>query len=141
MSREIRFRGWDLNEKVMMYNDESAEHDVSYWDGVEASKVELVNHTLDSSSILNTVEWMQFTGLFDKNDTPIYEGDIVQPSAYIKSNLNLSEIVFKDGLFQLGGKGTHGTLIESLRASRAANNDYLVIGNVHSNPELLEIKK
>ena len=71
----------------------------------------------------------QFTGLTDKNDTKIFEGDIVKAD-----NGHISEVVFWKGLFCLICRchGTHKALL---------NDNVIVIGNIHDNPELLEAKE
>jgi uncharacterized phage protein (TIGR01671 family) len=127
MSRTIKFRAWNPVDMEML-SDPNVYDAVGINDNFE-------NFESDGYSM------MQYTGLNDKNGVEIYEGDILQPSAYIKSSFNLSEIVFKDGIFRLSGKGKHQTLIGSLRASRTAGNDYIVIGNIYENPELLEKEK
>ena len=73
---------------------------------------------------------MQFTGLHDKNGKEIYEGDLIELD--IEDGLNKFGIVkFEDGCFGVN--------------SRAATLAYLtacgskIIGNIHENPELLEI--
>jgi len=124
MSREIKFRCWNPVDMEML-------SDPNVYDAVG------INDNFENFES-DDYYMMQFTGLKDNAGRDIYEGDLVQPSAYIKSSFKVSEIIFKDGLFRLGGKGTHTTLIASLRASRTANNDYIVIGNIHQHHELLE---
>lgn len=74
----------------------------------------------------------EFTGLYDKNGTKIFEGDIVK--------LPLSErnckVVFKSGCFvaEYGSQGL--TVNNSLYGG-----DVEVIGNIYDNPELLEENK
>ena len=73
---------------------------------------------------------IQFTGLLDKNDVEIYEGDIVQIDDM--GDFWLAEIIFHESCFVYKSKNLywHGETIESLKTE--------IIGNIHENSELLE---
>ena len=60
--REIKFRAWDGLNKTM-----------SYW-----TINDLCNHTEDSDRPSCFEEWMQYTGLKDKNGKEIYFDDFVE---------------------------------------------------------------
>lgn len=74
------------------------------------------------------VELMQFTGLLDKNDKEIYEGDI------LKTCNNKNAVVdFINGCFVLLGDENRELLCTACSYEE-------IIGNIHENPELVETK-
>lgn len=104
MSREIKFRAWN-SKKNKMELDVYKECD----------------------------DLMQYTGLKDKNEKEIYEGDILKYFHKATGSI-VREVIYKSGAFGIEGtvKGTHiifGNILESERE---------VIGNVYENPELLK---
>jgi uncharacterized phage protein (TIGR01671 family) len=123
--RELKFRAWDKEQQIMVYQDENNSAD--YWDGVHASKIELVNSILKNDS---RYEFMQYTGLRDKNGTEIYEGDIVL--IYGKGSDLFTEEPFTVEWIgnDEGGYGIGYGLFPSTF-------DYEVIGNIYEHPHLL----
>ena len=114
MQREIKFRAFDKEAKTM--------HKVSsiYFDN---KQVFIQEKFFDVWLDLNDVELMQFTGLYDKNDNEIYEGDVIP--LFGKNHA----VKFKDGMFTINDREMR-RYIHSIPLE--------VIGNVYENPELLK---
>jgi hypothetical protein len=64
MTREIKFRAWDKSRKIMIDNPGDIPGDL---------QVSFINNSFVNSDY----DFMQFTGLHDKNGKEIYEGDII----------------------------------------------------------------
>ena len=137
--REIKFRAWDPDEKVMMYDDETAAHKMGYWDGVNTSPISMINTQLKEDSLIPDI-YMQYTGLKDANGIEIYEGDIVKTTQHIGGNFvdniyNQYQVIFSGFSFQLQSipEQLHTTSLHL-----GDDTEIEVIGNCHENPELLK---
>lgn len=115
MSRVIKFRAWDKDEERM-------------------TVCMTLNQMLEKSPdpfykmFKDDFEWMQFTGLFDKNKKEIYEGDIVHFKH--DDGFFIEEITAPVNWYQ----DCYGTGWGRL----TQHEDIEVIGNVYENPELLK---
>lgn len=75
MSREIKFRAWNKEKKIMCYDNEGSSS--CYWGGAYPFEVGIINRYMNLPECLRDCEYMQYIGIFDKNGRGIYEGDIV----------------------------------------------------------------
>ena len=87
---------------------------------------------------------MQFTGLWDKNGKKIYEGDVVELSHTEQSGSRVSGLVVEylvnmSGFYLMkNGRGVHLSHEQTVLDGKLKHIE--VIGNIYSNPELLEGK-
>lgn len=118
--------------KVRAFNDDKNSF-------VSAKLIELENMEIIDERGFD-LSWL--TGLKDKNGDDIYEGDILQPSSYTKSEFARCTVVFKKGMFCFDISRPFITSINPLSASlsrgKSSNNGFVVIGNIYQNPELIE---
>jgi len=131
MSREIKFRAWDKIRKIWIHI-----MSIQWFSGKEGCVAD-GTHSYPFSDI----ELIQFTGLKDKNDKEIYEGDIVRTPDIAD---NLWEIYWHINGFCLGRKRKDKSVLDW----PTDENGYVcygrswvdieVLGNIYENPELLE---
>jgi uncharacterized phage protein (TIGR01671 family) len=127
MSRVIKFRAWDK----------------------ENIKMESVDFLGENTLHIYNAEWeniedfylMQYTGLKDKNDNAIYEGDITESyDGYVRY------VIWKDNSWKYclkvkrnyRGESYIETLYNDIGDTKSKRFGDKVIGNIYENPELLK---
>ena len=152
MSREIKFRAWEIKNKIMHNNVCQLDwHTNSGITNLQPSHIYSRKRIENSygynktDGIAYKFELMQFIGEKDKNGKDIYEGDIIERKYYhnnppskrpkVKFILVKMVVVFSGGSFHLdNGKydgSDYGTTINERW------NNMEILGNIYETPELL----
>lgn len=140
MNREIKFRAWDKVNNIMRIITE-----ISFrTNTIDVEPQEGTLETFDLYDVLLAKDeyvLMEYTGLKDKKDIKIYEGDIIEDS-----DKKRHVVIFRNG-----GFGREGRFLINYRTEEYAIthepliNDVVegceVIGNIYENAELLQVEK
>ena len=120
--KEIKFRAWDKNTKIMIPWDHLVKSRIYF----RTFRCALVSENSDN------IELMQYTGLKDKNGIEIYEGDILFHPLQGKRKVfyPYSETVASYGLRNVDN-GMGSTLQDAHRV-------WEIIGNCYEKPEPLK---
>lgn len=127
-----KYRGWHTKHKRMFSAEEMAADQLTL---LPTGEFINVSGRDTSESVIYPIDKfipLQYTGLDDKNDTEIYEGDIVK----LDSWEGTQQIKFIEGAFCLAFKdGQYAGDIHYIH--HAGIKQATVIGNIYENPELL----
>ena len=127
--RKIAFRIWDKEKNEMVYNPIDAK--MRFLSMRSPNEDEVETHIGYSTYPWERFEFMQYTGLKDRNGKEIYEGDVVCTSLLIPGEVKWGDdIACFEVVHSLGSRGLFGYIKEG--------SGVLVIGNVHENPDLLK---
>ena len=123
--REIKFRAW-VKEKKAIFEVIL----IDYVTKKVTYLLERVGHLLSiRDAKFNDIEFMQYTGLKDKNNKEIYEGDIF--------HIGSKKILYVVEWIDCGLKGRQIKNISWIGLDYWKD-DIEVIGNIYENPELME---
>lgn len=125
--REIKFRAWDKELKMMAYWYPENPH---HWH----TKQDQILYSFPKQDGPFLSDWMQYTGLKDKNGKEIFEGDIVE-AIWDMTGTNeilktIAEVKFSEGSFVWDDKKRHDSLFYK-------HITFNIIGNIWENPELV----
>ena len=128
--REILFRGKRTDNGEWIEGFYSAEEYDPYIGKIEyIPRIQIIGKCVSLGVIPETVG--QYTGLTDKNDVRIFEGDIV---SLVKHNGLIYKVVYEPCRFELVNSKDINCFVLDIYKSE----DIEVIGNIHDKPELLK---
>lgn len=139
-----RYRVWVKIGKRMVFSDDILGIDYENKE-IVTQQVYFENGLPDGRDLDNFVfeeiELMQSTGLFDKNDKEIFEGDIIEWSYWDEfEDSGTAKIIFDKGMFKLLDVRTEKSVWDNL-FDCIENCNVFLQGNIYENPELLEDKE
>lgn len=135
--REIKFRAWDKENEHMVYSDKYECYYNFSFDSKTGNLTCAVNYCHcdifgdehDDWNELDNI--MQYTGITDKNDKGIYDGDICK-------------CIDEDGLYQVKCDPDIAAFVfvqhdrTMFSFGDYSGRDFEVVGNIYENPELLQ---
>ena len=126
-----KFRAWDKLRKIMLpVGDLDTSYKLVYLEEDNGYRCEMD---------FDEIELMQFTGLKDKNDNEIFEGDIVKFPEF-NGDIYITPVVWDKSYacFGLSFSGKYPISFDYLEEFYTELKDIEVVGNIYENPELLE---
>lgn len=127
-----KFRVWDKLDKEIYGVEE-----INWFNG----EFDFIGDAITFKRNADEVELMQSTGLFDKEGTEVFEGDIIAIEVEeIETPINAK--IFQNNkigmlMFHVFEDNEDVPMVELLEDNSVA---FAVIGNIYENPELLEVE-
>ena len=126
MTREIKFRAFVAGEMQYVYSLDWGNEGLFKNEDCRVNMGKNGNFGVP----METANLMQYTGLKDKNGKEIYEGDIIEKSAYDNDHL-IGAVQMINGRWCTNESFNYDALNFPLHVVE-------IIGNIHENPELLK---
>lgn len=123
MNREIKFRAWAEDKKIMLNN--YADNTTLLTGGIDVASY----HRNSEANYAQKLILMQHTGLCDMKSKWIYEGDILAPFG------NISHDLMMEDAFVVKWE------VNGWNIGAEPDCDYAIVGNIYENPELLKEPK
>lgn len=125
--REILFRGKTVNNERWVYGSYLSKFDNDDFADTMIEKGTMFSFAIDGKSLC------QFTGMYDKNNIRIFEGDILKTT---NSNCEIWFVDYKKTAFCANQSNSNYSCVldDFMDYSHVE-----VIGNIHDNPELLKL--
>ena len=136
--RTIKFRGKRTDTNEWVYGDLKHIHDTG-WSFIFVEGLSDEDKDEEYMVIPETVG--QFTGLIDENGTDVFECDILASNNQYTSPPRICEVYYCDEKAVFRVKYEPHQYYDELFTFIMFNNNFEVIGNIHDNPELLELIK
>ena len=133
--REYKFRVWDTENKEMLKVQELDFED-TFYGGRLSIRTDQYNDYFDIEDMI----LMQYTGLKDKKQKEIYEGDIIKIKHEFDNTEYICEIIYVDGAFRTK-KFIFGSYYDCLYYWYANDCEIEIIGNVWEDSDLLNDNK
>ncbi len=131
--REIKFRAWDINNQLMSYPKGNLPNLYIKIDG-KCVSIDREGEETKESDIL-----MQYTGLKDKNNKDIYEGDMLGKYSEHKTLEGELHDIYKGVVSwdNFNGRWSCNASWETNTKFGSECKYYEVIGNIYENPDLI----
>ena len=136
--REIKFRAWDGNNKLMMNVRDLCWDEFGELNYIRSGESTHHLGCLKESvpKRFDKIELMQYTGLKDKNGKEIYEGDIIQnysclPSSWDRNYFSITKVYYDNNVAGFSG------FIKTYKGDKLSEVE--IIGNIYENKDLLNV--
>jgi uncharacterized phage protein (TIGR01671 family) len=134
--REIKFRGKRIDNGEWVISYAIRNYGENAWENLKG-KIYLLEDILNPKWIEVIPDTIgQYTGLKDKNDVEIYEGDFVEDKQKNIFLIQYDEMI--SGFYPFNVALSSIDEFDDINIEYISSSEYKKIGNIHDNPELLQ---